>query len=95
MGELATLLTGGGILSVVGLAFFYLAAGSRVDRKALADERDETERVQAQLDNERVLRRAAEDREAALARQVARLSEKVDHLSAEVAKLRAQLGTPP
>ena len=97
--DLAALLTGGGVLSLLAIGFIYLLAGNRADRvdyrKELADERTERERLETLLDEERKRRRAAEDREAKLAREVAGLSERVEHLSAEVARLRAQLGLVP
>lgn len=92
MGELATIVGGGSVLALLTTAFAFFLSGARADRKELADERAERDKVEKELDAERALRRASEDREAKLSREVSRLSERVEHLSAEVAQLRAQLG---
>lgn len=65
------------------------AASEIKDAEKRADAAEErAERLQLLLDEARAQRRAAEDREAAVAREVEKLREQVEILSGEVAKLR-------
>lgn len=93
MGELAvTLLGGGSVLGLLTLAFGFFLKGARDDRRELNEERAKLEAAEKSRDEERALRRAAEDREAKLAREVTRLSEEVALLRNEVERLRAEVG---
>lgn len=93
------------VLAVLVILIGYLLNSNRLDRKAYreavadadrrADAAEARERLkQQELDKALADKRAAEDREAKMAREVASLSERVDHLSGEVARLRSQLGLP-
>jgi predicted nucleic acid-binding Zn-ribbon protein len=90
--------TGGGLL-VFSSVIFALLRSNRADRgqantqikdaekRADAAER-RAERIQKLLDEARQERRAAEDREAAIAREMAKLRDQVEGLTNEVARLR-------
>lgn len=101
--DLTPLITAGGGLGALAMVVIYLLGSNRADRKAAREELAESDAradaaearerdLQLQLDDARAARRAAEDREAALAREVAGLREEVAGLRAEVERLRAALG---
>lgn len=103
MGDLAPLLGSGSIGALLAVVIFYLLNGNRQDRAQYADlVKDAEARADAadlrraaaekQLDHERAERRKVEDDYAKLAREVHGLREQVERLTAQVARLRSEVG---
>lgn len=102
VGELAPLLGGGGIFSVLAIVIGWLLKSNRDDRqqaeeqitaanKRAKEARAETAELEREIDAEQARRRKAEEERADLALEVKGLRSDITNLSAEVESLRKSM----